>query len=149
MTDQQKQSFNYSFGHTCTVRGLPTSAAVDHSRLWLASPAFIFTVLCSMFRLNCLFTQALQDSRRKIAKDYSGNMARYKLHLNCVHPLLILYNIIMSAYDNLCPCVLINRWLEHSLSHLRAISCAKLVYRWQFTKTQSMSSFYSAYQVSS
>ena len=103
----------------------------------------------AMFRLNCLFTQALEDSRRKIARDYSGNMARYKPHLNCLHPLLILYNIIMSACDNFCPCVLINRWLEHSLSHLRVISCAKLVCRWQFTKTQSMSSFYSAYQVSS
>ena len=38
-----------SFGHTCTVGGLPTSAAVGHSHLWLASPAFIFspTLLCS------------------------------------------------------------------------------------------------------
>ena len=78
-------------------------------------------------------------------------MARYKLHLSCVHPLLVLkhlINIIMSASDDLCPCVLINRCVEHSVwSHVRAISCAKLIRLCQFTKTQSMSSFYSLYNI--
>ena len=151
MTDQQKQPL------IIHLVILARSGGSQHqppliSHLWLASscfPSFHIQSYVAMFRLNCLFTQALEDSRRKIARDYSGNMARYKLHLNCLHPLLILYNIIMSACDNFCPCVLINHWLEHSLSHLRVISCAKLVCRWQFTKTQSMSSFYSAYQVSS
>ena len=54
----------------------------------------------------------------------------------------------MSASNNLCPCVLINRFVEHSVwSHVRAISCAKLIRLCQFTKTQSMSSFYSLYNI--
>ena len=43
----------------------------------------------------------------------------------------------MSASDNLYSCVLINRCLEHSLSNVLVISCAKLIRFSQFTKTQS------------